>query len=73
MAKLAAMPIYGKTFKKFLLQNHWAYCLETWYVASRDLVLESLYKLRPWVDLDLFYGKVKFVPQGFWMEKAEFF
>ena len=29
-----AMPIYGKTFINFLLQNHWADCLETWHVCS---------------------------------------
>lgn len=28
--------------------------------------------LRPWVDLEQFHGRVKFVPQGFQMEKAEF-
>ena len=27
MTKMAAMPIYGKTFKQFILQKHWADCL----------------------------------------------
>ena len=38
MTKMAAMPIYGKTIKS-LLQNHWADCLETWYVVLGKLVL----------------------------------
>ena len=33
MAKMAAMPIYGKNPSKIFLQNQWADCLETWYVA----------------------------------------
>ena len=33
MTKMAAMPIYAKNLS-FLLQNHWADCLETWDVAS---------------------------------------
>ena len=34
------MPIYGNTLKNFLLQNHWADCLETWCVASGELLLK---------------------------------
>ena len=33
MTKMAALRIYGKNLENFL-QNHWAYCLETWYVAA---------------------------------------
>ena len=33
MTKVAAMPIYGKTFKNFLLQNQLTDGLGTWYVA----------------------------------------
>ena len=69
LIKMAAMPIYVKTLKNLLLQNHNADCLETWYVASEDLVYLSLYKLGRWVDLDLFYGKVKYDSSGFCMEK----
>ena len=36
-----------------------SYDLETWYVTSGTQTLQSLYKLLPWVDLDLFNGKVK--------------
>ena len=57
MAKMAAMPIYGKNLKN-LLRNQKAYDLETWSVASGVQVLPNLFKWWPWVDLDLFYGKV---------------
>ena len=49
-----------KTFETLLLQNRMSYDLETWHVASGTQVLQSLYKWLPWVDLDLFYSKVKF-------------
>ena len=58
-----------KTLKNLLLQNHWANCLETWHVASGYVVLQSLYKSWPLVDLDLFYGKVKFGNLGFFYRK----
>ena len=60
----------SKTLKNLLLQNHWADYLETWYVASGTVVLQSLYKWWSWVD-DLFYGKVKLSPLGFRMWKAK--
>ena len=47
--------------------------LETWYVASGTWVLPSLVKWLPWVDLDLFYGKVKFGPLCFCLGKTMFF
>ena len=34
-------------------------------------VLLKLFKLRPWVDLDLFYAKVKFGHIGFCMGKSK--
>ena len=40
-----------KTLKIFL-QNHWADCLETWYVAFWVLVLWNLYKWWPCVAID---------------------
>ena len=58
MTNMAAMPIYVKN----LLWNQTADDLESWYVASGAQVLPSLFKWWPWVDLDLFYGKVKFGP-----------
>ena len=33
---------------------------QTWYVASGTPAHHSLFKWWPWVDLDLFYGKVEF-------------
>ena len=53
-------PYMVKTFKNFLLWNLKADDLETWYAASSSRVLPKLFKLCPWIDLDLFYGKVKF-------------
>ena len=44
MTKMAAMPIYGKNLKNFLLQNHKSYDLETRHVASGTQALQSLYK-----------------------------
>ena len=61
---MAATPIYGKHFKDLLLRNWWTNFLETWYVASGTPTHYSLFKLWPWVDLDLFYGNVKFGNYG---------
>ena len=41
------------------------------YVALCTRVLPRLFKLLPWVDLDLFYAKVKFGDIGFCMGKSE--
>ena len=49
-----------KTLKNLLLRNQKADGLETSYAASGARVLPNLFKWWPWVDLDLFYGKVKF-------------
>ena len=59
-----------KTLKN-LLQNHQTNCLETWYVAFVGLVLQSLYKWWPCVDLDLFYSNFRFGPLGFGMGNTE--
>ena len=45
MTKMAAMPIYGKNLKNFLLQNQRSYDLETWHIALMTQVLQSLYIL----------------------------
>ena len=58
-----------KTFKNLLLQNQKADDPEIWYVASVARVLPSLFKWCSLVDLDLFYGKVKFGPICFCMGK----
>ena len=61
MTKIASMPIYGKkNLKNLLLQNQWFDGLGTWYVASGTRILPRLFKLCPWVDLDLFYDRVKY-------------
>ena len=59
-----------KTFKNLLLQNQKSYDLETWHVALGTQALQNLYKWWPWVDLDLFYGKVKLGHLYVWMGKT---
>ena len=71
MTKMAVMPIFGKTFKNLLLQNRKSYDSETWHAASGTQALQSIYKWLQWVDLDLFYGKVKFGNLGFSIGKSE--
>ena len=75
MTKMTAMLKNAqKTLKNLLLQNHWANCLETWYVALGSVVLLSLYKSWSLVVLDLFYGKVNFsFPMHLNGNSAEFF
>ena len=59
-----------KTFKN-LLRNRQADFHETLYVAFGTPAHHSLFKLRPWSGLDLFYGKVKFGNLGFLWEKVK--
>ena len=63
-------PYMVKTLKH-LLQNQWTNDLDTWYVALFMQLLPRLFKLWPWVDLYLFYAKVKFGHIGFCMRKSE--
>ena len=44
---------------------------EAWHVVSGPPAHHSLFKWWPWVDLDLFYGKVKFGNLGFSIGKSE--
>ena len=68
--KIAAMPIYGKkNLRNLLFWNPWTNFNETWYVALGTLAHHSLYKPLPCIDLDLFYGKVKYGHIGFSMGK----
>ena len=62
-------PYMVKTLKNLFLWNQKADDLETWYAASGARVLPNLFKWWLWVDLDLFYGKVKFGPLRFCMGK----
>ena len=63
--------IWKKTFKNLLLWNRLADFHETWYVASGTPAHHILFKWWPWVDLDLFNGKVKFGNLGFSIGKSE--
>ena len=72
MTKMATMPCpYMVKTLKNLLRNRRADFHETWYVALGTPAHHSLFKLRPWSDLDLFYGKVKFGNIGFSIGKSE--
>ena len=72
MTKMAATPIYDKnTSKVFFSGTDGPISIETWYVALGTPADHSLNKLWPWVDLDLFYDKVKFGNLGFWIGKIE--
>ena len=72
MTKKAATPIYGKMLKTFKKsQNRKSYDLETWHATLGTQALHSLYIWCPWVDLGLFYGKVKFGNLGFSIGKNE--
>ena len=64
-------PYMVKTLKNLVLQNQLTNDLETWCVALSMPVLPRLFKLWPWVDLDLFYMKVKFGYIGFCMGEIE--
>ena len=66
LTKIAAMPIYGKNMKNSSSWNQNADDLESLYSASGTQVLPCLFKWWPWVDHDLFYGKVKFGPLCFY-------
>ena len=72
ITKMAAMPIYGKNPSKNLpLRNWWTDFHKTWYVALVTPAHHSLFKWWPRVDLDLFYGKVKFGNIGLSIGKSE--
>ena len=69
MTNMAVIPIYGKNLKTLFLWNQKTDNPEGWYAASGTLLLTSLFKWWPWADLDIVYGKVKFVPLCFCMAK----
>ena len=65
MTKMAAMSIYGKNLKKYLLLwNQKDVDLETWYASLDARVLPSLLKWWLLVD-DLFYARSNLVPYAF--------
>ena len=53
-------PYMVKPFKNLPLRNRWTDFHETWYFSSVTPAHYNLFKWWPQVDLDLFYGKVKF-------------
>ena len=71
MTKMASMPIYDKKKKiKNLPQNRKSHDIESWKKANRTWTLQKLYKLWPWVDLDLF-TRSNLVPNAFEWEKCK--
>ena len=67
MTKMAAMSIYSKNLKKSSSLKPKG--RRPWNLGAR--VLLSLFKWWPWIDLDLFYGKVKFGILCFVWEKGK--
>ena len=67
MIKMAAMPIYDKNLKKNFFSG--TRRPMTLNLGMHHLVLEYYQVCSNWVDLDLFYGKVKFGPLCFCMGK----
>ena len=61
-------PYMVKSLQKFSSPEPMANGFGSWYVVKPH---QSLFKWWPWVDLDLFYGKVKFGPLCFYMEKKK--
>ena len=70
MTKMAAMPIYGKNMKNSSYLEPKADDLESLFAALGTQVQPRLVKWWPWVDLDLFYSKIKFGPLCFCMGKS---
>ena len=69
MTNMAAMPIYGNNLKKsssLELKGWWPWNL-VWSIGYSSTT--KFIQRRPWVDLDLFYSKVRFGPFCFSMGK----
>ena len=71
LTNMAAMPIYGKSLKDFLLWNQKASDLESWYAASGTEVLPSLFKWWPGLTLTYFTARSNLVPYAFELEKGK--
>ena len=67
MTKMAAMPIYGKNLKNIFFSRTKRPL--TLNLGIQHCVLKYYQIWWSWVDLDLFYGKVKFGPLCFCMGK----
>ena len=72
MTRMVAMPIYGKIIEDIFLWYRKADDLETWYTAlsTRLLPFFVFSNNAPWVDLNLFYDKVKYGPLCFCIGKS---
>ena len=72
MSKMATTPIYGKTYFKIFF-----YRTVSPMNLKRGMQHQGLKAHKfcingcPWVDIDLFYGKVKFGNFGFFIRKSE--
>ena len=67
---MAVMLIYGKSPLEIFFSGT-SETISTKYVASGTTAHDSLFKLLPWVDIDLFFSKVKFCNIGFYIEKCD--
>ena len=65
MAKMATMPIYGKTPLNLLLWNRWADFQETWYVALGTPAHYSYSNDDPGVTLAYFMARSNLVTLAF--------
>ena len=63
MTKMEAKGIFGKN--SFFHRKKGTDFQDSWFVAFGNLSNNSLFKIWPWVDLDLFHGNVKFCKPGF--------
>ena len=71
MTKMAAMPIYGKNLLDLLLRTSGPIStkLGMYHLGLQPIIIFT--NDDPWVDLDLFYAKVKFGYTDFSIEKSE--
>ena len=74
MTKMATIPvyyIYGKKLLKFSSLEPVEQFQRNLVCRIRDYGLSLFVAIITWVDLDLFFGKVKFCFLGFYMEKCD--
>ena len=71
MIKMAAMSIYGKNLKTFLLWNQKADDHETWYASLGAQILPSCLNDDPWLTLTYFTARSNLFPYAFVLEKVK--
>ena len=69
MTKMAAMPIYGKNLKKFLLRNQKVDDLETWYAVLK--YYQVCFNYDPGLTLTYFTARSNMVRYAFVWEKGK--